>query len=379
MDRPDSGGERTFVRRQDGAWDGGGDSSADRGRRRARTAGDRTGRLAVVALLGLALAWGSSYFLVKDITARVPAADYLAVRFAVSAGVLFLIAPKAVARMRARTRWRAALLGALYGAGMLTQTVALGHTSASVSGFITALNIVVTPLLAAVLLKARIPGWTWLAVGVAFAGVSVLSFAGVSVGFGEALTLLTAVLFALHVVGLGAWSSSSEAMGMTIIQVAMVAAVSGVAAVPGGLAVPSAAADWGVLLYTAVVIGAAGMLAQTWAQAHISSTRTAIVLATEPVFASMFAIAFGGESLTSRLAIGGVMVVAATLLVELRPRQVGLPVSEVEISIDGHEVAAGVREAAQVLVAGVAEVSHQVMHGASPQVVMSGAGEVSRQ
>ena len=61
--------------------------------------------------------------------------------------------------------------------------------------------------------------------------------------------------------------------------------------------------------------------AQTWAQAHLPPTRAAIIMSMEPVFAALFAVLLGGESLTSRMLVGGRLVLAAMLVVELGPRR----------------------------------------------------------
>ena len=75
------------------------------------------------------------------------------------------------------------------------------------------------------------------------------------------------------------------------------------------------------MLYMALVAGAFALWAQTWAQAHVTATRAAITMAMEPVFAALFAVLFGGESLTGRMLVGGALVLVATYLVELRPRR----------------------------------------------------------
>jgi drug/metabolite transporter (DMT)-like permease len=63
------------------------------------------------------------------------------------------------------------------------------------------------------------------------------------------------------------------------------------------------------------------MAGQTWAQAHLTPTRTAIIMSMEPVFAAFFAVLAGGEALTARLAVGGLLVLSAMLIVELLPRR----------------------------------------------------------
>jgi drug/metabolite transporter (DMT)-like permease len=141
------------------------------------------------------------------------------------------------------------------------------------------------------------------------------------VGYGEALTLVAAILYAVHIVGLGAWSRPDQALGMSIVQLYLVAVVCLVVTLPDGVTVASTTRDWLSILYMAVFAAALAMLAQTWAQAHLSPTRTAIVMSMEPVFAAFFAVLLGGESVTGRMVVGGLMVLAAMLLIELLPRR----------------------------------------------------------
>lgn len=278
-------------------------------------------KLATLVLLGITACWGSTFFLIHDLLDRVPAVDFLAVRFSIAGLLLLVVAPKAVLRLSPTARKQAAVLGGLYGVAQILQTAGLAHTPASVSGFITGMYVVATPLFAAVLLRNRITGLTWGAVALAFCGLAVLTLDGFSVGYGEALTFVAAMLYALHIVGLGAWSNVQDALGMSILQVVMVAVICLVASAPGGIVLPDNGRDWLSVLYMAVFPAALALLGQTWAQAHLSATRTAIVMSMEPVFAAFFAVLLGGESVTMRMLTGGLLVLVAMLLVELGPRR----------------------------------------------------------
>ena len=277
--------------------------------------------LATLTLLGITAAWGSTFFLIKDLLERVPTLDFLGVRFAIAAVALVLVAPRALGRLSREARRHALVLGLLYGVGQILQTAGLAHTPASVSGFITGLYVVATPLFAAVLLHTRITWLTWAAVLLAAVGLAVLTLNGLSVGYGEALTFVAAMLYALHIVGLGAWSTAPDAMGLAILQLIVIAVVCLACTAPNGLVLPDRASDWLSLLYMALIPGALGIVGQTWAQAHLPPTRTAIVMSMEPVFAAFFAVLLGGESLTSRMLLGGAFVLAAMLVVELGPRR----------------------------------------------------------
>ena len=282
----------------------------------------RTTLLAAAVLLALAACWGSTFFLIKDLLDRVPTLDFLAVRFAIASVALLLVAPRALGRLSPTVRRHAAVLGLLYGVAQILQTTGLAHTPASVSGFVTGLYVVCTPLLAAAILRTRIPPITWVAVVLATIGLGVLALRGFSIGDGELITLASAVLYALHIVGLGAWSTAQDAVGMTILQVMVIALVCTLATVPDGIVLPTRTGDWVSVAYMAVIVGALGLLGQTWAQAHLPPTRTALIMSMEPVFASLFAVWLGGEDLTNRLLLGGSMVLVAMLIVELAPRRV---------------------------------------------------------
>ncbi|HEX8780277.1 MAG TPA: DMT family transporter [Nocardioides sp.] len=281
----------------------------------------RTALLATAALLAMTACWGSTFFLIKDLLDRVPTLDFLAVRFAIASVAMLVIAPRAIGRLSPGLRRHAVVLGGLYGLAQILQTAGLAHTAASVSGFITGMYVVCTPLLAAWLLHTRITPMTWAAVLLATSGLGVLTLDGFTLGYGEAITLVSAVLYALHIVGLGAWSSASDALAMTIVQLIVITVVCFVATVPDGIVLPATTRDWMSVVYMALFAGAAALVGQTWAQAHLPPSRTAIVMSMEPVFAAFFAVLLGGESVTWRLAVGGTMVFAAMLVVELLPRR----------------------------------------------------------
>jgi len=278
-------------------------------------------RLATLALLAMTACWGSTFILIKDLLDRVPTLDFLAVRFAIAGLVMVAVAPRTLRRLSPSARRQALVLGGLYGVAQILQTAGLAHTAASVSGFVTGLYVVATPLLAAVLLRTQISAVTWAAVALATAGLGVLTLDGLSLGYGESITLVAAILYGLHIVALGAWATSEDALGMSIVQLLVIALICLLATAPDGIVLPDRASDWLSVVYMALFAGALALITQTWAQAHLAPTRAAIVMSMEPVFAATFAVGLGGESVTWRLLLGGVMVLSAMLAVELGPRR----------------------------------------------------------
>jgi drug/metabolite transporter (DMT)-like permease len=301
------------------------------------SAASRVSTLATIGLLAMTAVWGSTFVLIKGVVDRMPVADFLAVRFVIAAIAMFALFHRQVMRLERRQLLRGVLLGVLYGAGQLLQTWGLALISPSVSGFVTGMYVVFTPILATILLRQRMPATVWLAVGLAALGLALLSLNGLSVDDGVWLTLASALLYGLHIVGLGHWSRADEAFGLSAVQMAVIALVCLLAtAGHGGPMLPPDRSAWIAVLYMALVAGAGAMLMQTWAQAHLPATRAAIVMTTEPVFAAGFAVALGVDALTWRMLVGGGLVLAAMYLVELMPRRGGK--GEMSAEAAHHEV-----------------------------------------
>jgi drug/metabolite transporter (DMT)-like permease len=277
--------------------------------------------LATLALVGVTAVWGATFVVVQDSVEQMPVVPFLFWRFALAAAVMALLRPRAVAGLSPAKRRHGAYLGLLLGAGYLLQTFGLLHTSATVSGFITGMFVVFTPLIAWLVLRQPIGTSVWLGVALATFGLALISLNGFSMGFGELLTLGCAALFGAHIVGLGQWSTASDAYGLTVIQLGVVALLCLVASpLQGGIALPPTAAVWAAIVFLALVATALAFLAQTWAQTYMSAPRAAIVLTLEPVFAGIFGVTVGGDTLTARILAGGLCIVAAMYIVELGPR-----------------------------------------------------------
>jgi drug/metabolite transporter (DMT)-like permease len=277
--------------------------------------------LATVLLVAATAVWGSTFVVVKDAVSRMPVMDFLAWRFSIAAIAITIARPRAVQRLDRRGKTLGVVLGLALGTGYITQTLGLQHTSATISGFITGLLVVFTPLCAAVALRRPPDRITWLGVAMATAGLGAISLHGLSIGYGEAITLLCALLFALHILGLGEWSSSYDAAGLAVMQLTTVAVLSIVCAAPQSLAPPPDAKAWEAVVFTAVFATSMAFFIQTWSQAQLAPTRAAVVLTMEPVFAGIFGVTVGGDHLGPRIIIGGLLVLAAMYTVELGPRK----------------------------------------------------------
>lgn len=285
----------------------------------------RASLVAAVLLVAVTAVWGSTFVMIKDVVRALPVVDFLAVRFVIAAVAMVVAFWRPLRRLHRDQVRRGLLLGVVYGLAQILQTFGLAHTSAAVSGFVTGMYVVLTPVLGAVLLRHRAPAATWVAVAMSTAGLALLALRGFAVGTGELLVLGSALLYALHIVALGAWSGGKDALGLATIQMVAIAVLCSLAALPGGVRLPASSGAWLAVLYTALLAGAGALIAQTWAQAHLTATRAAIIMTMEPVFAALFAVAVGGEHLTARMLGGGLLVLAAMYVVELTPGRTTVP------------------------------------------------------
>ena len=276
-------------------------------------------RAPTLALLGVTAVWGSTFIVVKDAIGRMPVADFLTWRFAIAALVMLLVRPRALAGLGRRGRRIGVALGLALGSGYLLQTLGLQTTSALVSGFLTGMFVVFTPLCAGLLLRERLNRTVWAAVALATVGLALLSLHGFTLKGGELLTLGCAVAFALHIVGLGRWASSFDAYGLAVVQLLTTAALCALIAVPRGLVVPPDGGVWAALALTAIAATAVAFVVQTWAQAHLPPTKAAVVMSMEPVFSALCAVGIAHEALTPRMFLGALLLLGAMLLTEVGP------------------------------------------------------------
>jgi len=275
-------------------------------------------KLAPWALLTVSAAWGLSFVIMKSAIERQSVNNFLFTRFVLAVLAMILIRPQVIKHFNKDLLLRGFGAGFLLGGGYIFQTVGLANTGAAITGFVTGLYVVLTPLFAGLIFKERVSKNTWLYVFMATVGLALLSLKGWSIGFGELMVFFSAIAFAAHITALSKWSAGRDVYAMTITQLTMCAAMTGVASAFEGYSAPPDSGVWAVVVFTAVFATAIAFIVQTWSQAHMSATKVAVILTMEVVFAAFFAIIFAGERLTLQAALGGILVVTAMYLIVLK-------------------------------------------------------------
>jgi drug/metabolite transporter (DMT)-like permease len=275
-------------------------------------------KIAPWALLAVSASWGMAFVVMKDAIERQSVNNFLFSRFLLAVLVMLALKPSVVKKFDRDLVITASSAGVFLGLGYIFQTLGLARTGAAITGFVTGLYVVITPLLAYFFLKEKLNKLIWGCVFLATIGLGLLSIRGFSVGIGEMLVLASAFFFGAHIIALGKWSSGRDVYAMTVVQLAMCALLSGIASIPEGYSAPPDSGVWAVVIFTAVVCTAVAFVVQTWSQAHMTTTKVAVILTMEVVFAAVFAMIFGGERLTLQATIGGMLVLLSMFIIVLK-------------------------------------------------------------
>jgi drug/metabolite transporter (DMT)-like permease len=271
---------------------------------------------AVIALVFVAIVWGAGFVLMKDAINDQPVFDFLATRFTVATIVMIAIRPQVLSSINKKTLFRGSILGVMLGLAYITQTIGLDLTTAAITGFLTGLYVVFTPILFWFVFKKKVEKKVIVGTTLALTALLFISFNGISFDPGQVWLIACALLFAGHIIGLSFWSNAKDIYPLTVIQLAAGSVVCWMGAVPDGYQPPPNAFVWGTVVFTAVFATAMAFLIQTWAQSIMDPSRVAIILTGEIVFAAAIAVAVGQEVLSVRTVIGGALIVLAMLIVE---------------------------------------------------------------
>jgi drug/metabolite transporter (DMT)-like permease len=278
-------------------------------------------RLCGAALVGVAGVWGLTFVMVQDAVRVIPAMTFLAYRFLPAAALVGVVFRTELRSLPARGWLTGLQLGAFLTAGYIFQTVGLEHTSAAHAGFITGLFVVLTPLFGAVFVREPAGPAAWMAAFVSAVGLLLLSGAGGEFDMaGDGLVFLCACAFAGHIL------VTARAVKRYRVGALLTVQLGGcglsclvVAAASADLEVPRGATVWTALAVTSIVASAVAFLLQSYAQKHASPARTALILASEPAFAGLFAYLLKGQTLTPTGWLGAALILVAIASVELLP------------------------------------------------------------
>jgi len=273
-------------------------------------------------LLAVAFIWGTTFVLVKEALGAITPIAFLAIRFTLAFFFLYAIYRPGRELWQGANLHAGVIVGIFLFAGYAFQTVGLKYTSAANAGFITGLSVILVPFFSIMLTK-QLPN-LYVVSGAAMAalGLTLLTLGpGLILQKGDLLVFCCACSFALHIIFVGRYAAKLNPTFLAMNQILTVGILSAavVAASPAET-LPAVWTNelWLALGITAFLATSLAFLVQNSVQRFTSPSRTAIIFATEPVFAALTAYTYGGEELTGKALLGAILVLSGILLAELK-------------------------------------------------------------
>ncbi len=202
------------------------------------------------------------------------------------------------------------------------QQVGIQYTTAGKAGFVTALYILIVPILG-LFFKKRVRPIVWLGVVIAAVGLYLLCMKG---GFGlekgDFLVFLCAIGFSVHILVIDHYSPKTNGVALSCIQFAF----AGLFALPPMFLLENPEMTyifmaWKPILYAGILSGAGGYTLQILGQKNTDPTVASLLLSLESVFAVISGMIILHEMMTGREILGCVLMFAAIILAQLPERK----------------------------------------------------------
>lgn len=272
-------------------------------------------------LLVTAIIWGSG-FVVTDIALQyLTPYQVMAGRFILATLILTLLFGFKLKTLTKSVLWKGTLLGMFLYLGFVLQTVGLQYTTPSKNAFLTAVNVVIVPIIAYLLYKRRIDRYEMIGSVIAIVGIGLLSIqSSMTVNIGDVLSLACAAAFAFNIFYTNLFVKKEDPILVTIVQFITASLLSVVAVlIKGDIPTSVEREEVYSILYLAVFSTTIAYLCQNKALQYTTATKAAIILSTEAFFGMLMSVLFLHEVLTGRMVTGAILIMMAILIAELKP------------------------------------------------------------
>ncbi|XJZ25910.1 DMT family transporter [Bacillota bacterium Lsc_1132] len=296
------------------------------------------------SLLFVTFIWGITFVLVQNAISSLEPLAFNGIRFFLAAILLALWLVIFEKNQLKLLNKNSVLAGVFMGfwlfLGYATQTIGLVYTTSSKAGFITGLSVVLVPLFSMILLKHSLSRNAILGVGIATAGLFLLTATDFSsLNIGDVFVFICAISFAFHIIFTGKFAASYPTLLLTVIQITTVAFLSTLSSF--------LFEDWEktfqfelllsmdvyiALLITSLFATALAFLIQTKFQKYTTTTRVALIFAMEPVFAALTGFFWTGDRLTISALAGCLFIFAGMIFAELPASKFSFRKNQIKIT-----------------------------------------------
>jgi len=279
--------------------------------------------LAEGSLLLAAMIWGIAFVVMKNAVDVIPPNFLLAIRFSVSAICMAPFLIKRLKKLDRGTLIGGILAGIFMYLAFMTQTIGLQYTTAGKNAFITTVYVVLTPFCIWMVKKQRPGLYTLLPALICFTGIGILSLAGESgINIGDVWTLACGILFAWHFAVVDhSTGKGRDVMVITLLQFAtagILGWILGFATETFPTVIPGN--TWLGLGYLSIFSSLLGLTLQNVGVKYANGSHASLLLSLESLFGCLSGVIFLKEPLTPSLIIGGILILTALVLSEVKPK-----------------------------------------------------------
>lgn len=264
-----------------------------------------------------AIFFGGAFVFIRQGVLLISPYSFLFFRCLFGSLILFLFFYKNIIKIKAQTIRYGIYIGIPFVLSLLSLAIGLETTTASKSGFIGSLYVVIVPIISMIAYR-RFPSFNQTAaVIIAALGLGIISFEkNFSIQFGDVWVLMFALFLAIQIVMVGKFAKKQDPINLTFVQFVFSMLVSGfIALILGKFTIPQTYLVWQSLGYI-VIFGTLGYAIQNKYQRYISDIKVGLIFGLEPVFAAALALLYLGEALTARVVIGGILILSAIIISE---------------------------------------------------------------
>ncbi|MBY0122802.1 DMT family transporter [Bacillus sp. S/N-304-OC-R1] len=272
-------------------------------------------------MLITAVMWGSGFVGMAIGLEHWTVIQLMALRFTLATILLAVVFHKKLKLISRSIMWKGSVLGAILFIAFVLQTMGLAYTTPSKNAFLTAINVLIVPIISYVIYKRRIDRFEGIAAIIAVAGIGLLSLQdSLSVNIGDLFSILCAIGFAFDIFYTNVFVKKEDALALTIVQFFAASIFSWAGVLILG-EVPTSASTEGILtiVYLAVFCTLIAYVCQNIGMQYANPTKSAIILSTESLFGTIASVIVLNEILSGKMILGCFLIFIAIIVAEVKP------------------------------------------------------------
>lgn len=274
-----------------------------------------------IILLLTSIMWGGGFIATEFSLGSMTPLQVMTIRFLIATIILCSVFFNQLKQISKSTLKKGTLAGFFLFVGFVFQTVGLKYTTVSNNAFLSAIAVIFVPIIG-IFLGRKIDRYGIIGIILTVIGIAFLTINGslTSINIGDVLTILGAMFYAIQILLVDMFAKEEDVTVFTIVQITMCFLFSLITMlIRGDLFFNITFNSGGGVIYLAVFSTAIGLFLQVLGQKSTTETRAAIIMSTESVFGTIFAIILLNQALTIKVIIGCIIIFIAIIISEVKP------------------------------------------------------------